>query len=221
MNGYAFTLHGASLIACPSGALWWPETRTFVVSDLHLGKSERLARRWGQMLPPYETRDTLARLAGDIAALGPETVICLGDSFDDVQASAALDSADLRMLLGLMEGLRWIWIEGNHDPDPIHLGGQHMAQLYSAPLVFRHIANSGDRAEISGHYHPKARLNIGGHVMTQPCFLLDDDRVVMPAYGAYTGGLRCDDPVLSSLMNPQARAILTGRVARAIPMPRG
>jgi DNA ligase-associated metallophosphoesterase len=220
MNGYDFTLSGARLTARPSGALWWPDEGLLAVSDLHLGKSDRMARRGGALLPPYEVRETLARLAAEIAATGPRTVLCLGDSFDDLAAAGSLDPADSAELSRLMAGRRWIWVEGNHDPGPVPIGGTHLADYRLGPLIFRHIAEPGAQGEISGHYHPKARLSLRGQAISRPCFLIDAARVILPAFGAYTGGMRCDDPALTALIGPQALAVLTGPAARAIPMPR-
>ncbi|ALG89721.1 MAG: metallophosphoesterase [Confluentimicrobium sp.] len=216
MNGFDFTLNGADLAALPSGALWWAAERLLAVSDLHLGKSERLARRGGTMLPPYEVRDTLARLEADIAATRPAAVLCLGDTFDDLTAMENLPEQEALWLTRLMAGRRWIWIEGNHDPGPTSFGGTHLAELRLPPLTFRHIAAPGAAAEVSGHYHPKARL--GG--LSRPCFLIDAARVILPAYGTYTGGLRSDDAALCALMDDRAIAVLTGKAAHAIPMPR-
>lgn len=219
MNGHDFTLAGARLTARGSGALWWAEARLLVVSDLHLGKSERLARRGGPMLPPYETRDTLARLQAECRALEPRTVVCLGDSFDDNAAAAGLAEDAVMWLTRLMAGRRWVWIEGNHDPGPVDLGGTHLAELPEAPLVFRHIAQGGSSGEVSGHYHPKATVHARGRQVTRACFLYDSDRVVMPAFGTYTGGLRCTDPALTGLMRAEAKAVLTGPHPAVIPMP--
>lgn len=220
MTGYDFTLAGVRLTARPSGALWWPAEGLLAVSDLHLGKSERLARRGAALLPPYETRETLARLAAEIAATDPRTVLCLGDSFDDLAAAGRLDAADSADLARLMAGRRWLWVEGNHDPGPVEIGGTHLAEYRLAPLTFRHIADPEAQDEVSGHYHPKARLSLGGQAVSRPCFLIDAARVILPAFGTYTGGLRSDDPALEALMGRKALAVLTGPAARAIPMPR-
>ncbi|SMX44034.1 ligase-associated DNA damage response endonuclease PdeM [Actibacterium lipolyticum] len=220
MSGFEFSLNGAVLTALPSGALWWAEPRVLTVSDLHLGKSERIARRGGTMLPPYEVRDTLARLEADIEATAAQTVICLGDTFDDLSAMENLPDAETQWLMRLMAGRRWIWIEGNHDPGPTAFGGTHLAELHQSPLTFRHIAAPSAKAEVSGHYHPKARLSAQGAALSRPCFLIDKQRVIMPAYGTYTGGLRTDEKVLAALMGPKALAVLTGKTAYAIPMPR-
>ncbi len=126
---HTLTLGPATLHALPSGALHWPAQGLLVVSDLHLGKAARLARRGGALLPPYETRATLEKLDADIARTAPGQVICLGDSFDDLAAGAELDEADTIWLSRLMAGRNWTWIEGNHDPGPLSLGGTHRAKL--------------------------------------------------------------------------------------------
>ncbi len=213
---HALSFQGETLHMLPTGALHWPARQMLVVSDLHLGKSERLARRGGTLLPPYETRATLARLDSDLDATRASEVICLGDSFDDDVAANEMDEADRLWLTRLMAGRDWTWITGNHDPGPVSIGGTHRAERHMRPFTFRHIAAPGESAEISGHYHPKARL--AGR--SRPCFLADTARIILPAYGTYTGGLWCDDIALTSLMTPNALAILTGPRALAIPMPR-
>jgi len=218
MNAHPFPLAGARLAALPSGALWWADGGLLAVSDLHLGKSERLARRGGTLLPPYDTTETLARLEADIAAWDPRLVVCLGDSFDDDAAARALPPGAEDRLLRLMSGRRWTWIPGNHDPGPAGLPGTHLAELRHGPLVFRHIARPEATAEVSGHYHPKARLCLGGRRIARPCFLVDSARAILPAFGAYTGGLPSDAPVLDALMRADAIAILTGARATALPM---
>ncbi|MFW5654520.1 MAG: ligase-associated DNA damage response endonuclease PdeM [Roseicyclus sp.] len=214
------TFRGETLCALASGALHWPARSILVVSDLHLGKSERCVRRGGALLPPYDGLETLDRLAADIALTDPETVLCLGDSFDDLSAASALDAGTEARLGALMAGRRWIWIEGNHDPGPIGIGGTYLRQVTEGALVFRHIAEPGATGEVSGHYHPKARLVTRRGAVTRRCFLVDGIRVILPAYGTYTGGLRCDRPELSALMDTSARAILLGRPPVEIPMPR-
>ena len=215
MTAYAFTLAGAALLARPSGALHWPAMGLLVVSDLHLGKSERLARRGGSLLPPYETRETLSRLDADLDSTAAQRVICLGDSFDDLAASSAMDTSDQLWLTRLMAGRDWTWIEGNHDAGPVEIGGTHRAEVTLAPLTFRHIATTNARDEVSGHYHPKLRLGGRSH----RCFLLDAHRLILPAYGTYTGGLRAEDPALAPLMGKGALAILTGKAAIPVPLP--
>lgn len=213
IGAYNFHFCDLEILALPQAALWIPHHRTLCVSDLHLGKSDRIARRSGRMLPPYETRATLEKLAALIDALNPAIVICLGDSFDDIDAAQSLNEADHLQLATLKAGRDWIWIEGNHDPGPVDLGGQHLASYRLGPVTFRHSA-SAEKAEISGHYHPKCGVGTG---TARPAFLIDTDRIIMPAFGAYTGGLRTSSPVLRNLMAPDALAILTGR--KAIPVP--
>lgn len=220
MTGYNFSIAGANLTALGSGALWWGDAQLLVVSDLHLGKSERIARRGGASLPPYETRDTLTRLAADLAQHNPRTVVCLGDSFDDLAASQALPEQERQWIFRLQAGRRWVWIEGNHDPGPVEFGGDHLAELTAPPLTFRHIAQAGQSGEISGHYHPKARINLRGRSITRAAFLIDKNRVILPAYGTYTGGLDAHMPVLCDLMLEGAIAVLTGATPTPVPMPR-
>ena len=220
MNGYDLSLNGEALTALPSGALWWPSQTLLCVSDLHLGKSERMARRGGSQLPPYETRDTLDRLANDLEVTGARQVVCLGDSFDDLGAAMALPDAEKLQIARLQAGRNWIWIEGNHDPGPVEFGGAHKAELALGPLVFRHIAQPDTLGEISGHYHPKAHVRTRAKTITRAAFLADVSRVILPAYGTYTGGLSSHDPVFDPLFGPDALAILTGRNALAVPMPR-
>lgn len=220
MNFHAFTFAGATLHALGSGALFWPDEALLVVSDLHLGKSERIARRSRQLLPPYETRDTLQRLREAITATQPKTVMCLGDSFDDLQAGEAFSQPDTDTLSALMAGRQWIWIEGNHDPGPLDFGGTHLAAHQMGGINFRHIAMPGAAAEVSGHYHPKVSLPVRGRSVSRPSFLVSEARLILPAFGTYTGGLRSTDDAIGALMGPDAYAIMTGVTPHAVPMPR-
>lgn len=220
MHGYQFSLGSARLTALPSGALWWSEEGLLCVSDLHFGKSARFARLRGQMLPPYENRDTLERLERDILKLNPAQVICLGDSFDDMKALDEMDDSDHMWLTCLMAGRRWTWIEGNHDPGPVGIGGVHRAEQTLRDLTFRHIADPDKSLEISGHFHPKAQISAKGRSLSRPCFLIDAKRVILPAFGTFTGGLRSDAAVLQEIMSPSAIAVLCGTKAQAMPMKR-
>ena len=220
MNFVEFNLAGTELRALPSGALHWPAQRLLCVSDLHLGKAERHARRGGALLPPYEVHDTMQRLQDDIEATVPGTVVCLGDSFDDTDAAEAVSAELSTWLARLQAGRQWIWIAGNHDPAPVEISGSQLAEYRLSELTFRHIAEPGAHGEVSGHYHPKASLAARGHSVSRPAFLVDSDRLILPAYGTYTGGLRSRSDTLTKLMKPDARAILTGRPMATIPMPR-
>lgn len=214
MNGHAFTLAGAAVVARPSGTLWWPGAQLLAVADLHLGKAERLARQGAGLLPPYEVADTLARLEAEIAALRPATVVALGDSFDDAAAGAGLAGEARDWLARLMAGRRWVWIAGNHDPGPPDLGGMPCAEWREGPLVFRHIAQPGATGEVSGHFHPKAR--VGG--LSRPCFVLDPARVILPAFGTFTGGLAVDAPAFAPLVSGAACALLVGAPPILVPV---
>jgi DNA ligase-associated metallophosphoesterase len=216
MNGPTIPFAGETLELLPSGALFWPVRRMLIVSDLHLGKSERIARRGGTLLPPYETTETLSRLGDDIQRTKATCILCLGDSFDDTAAAEALDDTHRATLATLQAGRRWLWVEGNHDPGPLDLGGTHLAQHREGPITFRHIAATHcEIGEISGHYHPKAKIARA----TRPCFLTDGHRLILPAYGTYTGGLAWTAPVLRALLADRATAYLTGHRIIAVPVP--
>ena len=219
MNSPRVVLAGAVLTPLASGALWWEEARLLCVSDLHLGKCLRPARGGGPVLPPYETVDTLTRLDADLAARRAETVVCLGDSFDDDLAAGEIGEETALWLARMQAGRRWIWIEGNHDAGRGAPGGTHLAEHREGPIVFRHIARAGAEAEVSGHWHPKASVSGRAGRVTRPCFLHDGLRAILPAYGTYTGGLRWTDPVFARLLGPGARAILTGPVPLELPLP--
>ncbi|MBV2358814.1 ligase-associated DNA damage response endonuclease PdeM [Thalassococcus sp. CAU 1522] len=220
MNKFTFSFAGSELSALASGGLFWPAQDLLVVSDLHFGKAARFSAVGGSALPPYETRETLTRLEKDLSETGARQVICLGDSFDAPGIETALPEDDLLWISRLMAGRRWTWIAGNHDPAPLGLAGSHRSEMSVGPLVFRHIAKAGATGEVSGHYHPKARITARGRAISRPCFLIDEARLILPAYGHFTGGLWSDSTVLCALMAPEARAILTGKTLFEIPMPR-
>jgi uncharacterized protein len=215
MNNVDFPLCGTTLTALPSGAIWDKGSGLLCVSDLHLGRSDRVARTAGPLLPPYENRATLDRLAADIDQTGARTVICLGDSFDDLAGAGSLDEDCQSRLLGMHAGRRWIWIEGNHDPGPVDLGGSHLAEVRLGGLTYRHQAQAGAVGEVSGHYHPK--LALAG--AARRCILFDAARCILPAYGAYTGGMSALDPVVRGLFAERAFAVLTGKRAVLSPLP--
>ena len=218
MNTLSFEFAGVELIAHGSGALFWPASELLVVSDMHLGKSDRIARRSGQLLPPYETQDTLERLHKVVHHFAPKTVICLGDSFDDIDASASLDDFVIDRITQLQAGRQWVWIEGNHDPGPLNLGGTHKTKFALHPLTFQHIASQNGTNEVSGHYHPKVSLQVKGRTISRPAFLVDNRRLILPAFGTFTGGLSASKPPLSNLMSEDSTAILTGQKPHQIPL---
>lgn len=217
--GQEVNINGCLVVARSSGVLWWPAERLLCVSDLHLGKSERMARRSAALLPPYETTETLARLSAEIADLDPVRVVCLGDSFDDDACIAALASADRSRLLAMAQNRDWIWIAGNHDRGTAAPGGRCAAEFEVGGLVFRHEALvHATPGEISGHFHPKIRIRARGVTIVRRCFVTDGARLMLPAFGAYTGGLWCDHPAIDALFSGNARAILTGAPCMAVPL---
>lgn len=215
MTSGDFSFCGETLTALSSGGLWWEGRKTLVVSDLHLGKSQRIARRGGTLLPPYDSAETLSRLADDITALRPHSVVSLGDSFDDPQAISELGDSETQ-LRALMAGREWIWVEGNHDPGAVSLGGQTVSEISLPPFVFRHIG--GDTAaEISGHWHPKASVSLRHRRITCSCFVMDQHRLVLPAYGSFTGGLSVHHPKMQALFATPPQVLLTRAPERIIP----
>jgi DNA ligase-associated metallophosphoesterase len=177
------------LAADAAGALYWPEHELLAVADLHLEKGSSFARR-GVLLPPYDTAATLVRLAMLIARYAPRVVVALGDSFHDGGGPARLADTDRATLKGLQRGRDWIWITGNHDPEPAEgIGGRFLASFTQGGLTFRHEPAENATAEIAGHLHPVARVVRRGRAVSRRCFAADGARVVMPAFGAYAGGL--------------------------------
>ena len=187
-----------TFVADLSGALFWQEQRLLVVSDLHLEKGSSFATR-GVLLPPYDTVATLGRLAAVIARHDPRMVVALGDSFHDRDAHERLSVADRDALSAMQAQRDWIWISGNHDPAlPPDLGGVVASEVAIGPIVFRH-EPTGAAGEIAGHLHPKARVAARGRSMERRCFASDGERAVMPAFGAYTGGLSIRDPAFTKI----------------------
>jgi DNA ligase-associated metallophosphoesterase len=199
------------LVPDPSGALHWPEEQALVVADLHLEKGSSFARR-GMLLPPYDTAATLTRLAQLIDRYAPRRVIALGDSFHDNDGPTRLAPADRATLDSLQRGRDWLWIAGNHDPAPSErIGGDLAAVLALGPLVFRHEPSCGEAAgEIAGHLHPTARVAVRGRSIGRRCFAADSRRLVMPAFGAYAGGLNVRHRAFAGLFDQSFVAHLLG-----------
>jgi DNA ligase-associated metallophosphoesterase len=186
---HSLAVAGVELAADAAGALYWPEHGLLALADLHLEKGSSFARR-GVLLPPYDTAATLARLAALIAHYAPRVVVALGDSFHDGGGPARLADTDRATLKGLQRGRDWVWIAGNHDPDPAEgIGGRFLAAFTHGGLTFRHEPTESGTAEIAGHLHPVARVVRRGRAVSRRCFAADSGRVVMPAFGAYAGGL--------------------------------
>jgi DNA ligase-associated metallophosphoesterase len=192
------TIAGVSLVADLSGALFWESERLLVVSDLHLEKGSNYAAR-GVLLPPYDTVATLSRLSAVIARHDPRTVIALGDSFHDRGAHQRLSVPDREAIAALQARREWIWISGNHDPaPPSELGGVVASEVAVGLIAFRH-EPTGAAGEIAGHLHPKARVTMRGRTLERRCFASDGMRAIMPAFGAYTGGLNIRDAAFARI----------------------
>jgi uncharacterized protein len=209
-------LAGVTLAADPAGALYWPEEKLLVVADLHLEKGSAFAAR-GVLLPPYDTATTLARLARLIERYMPHIVVALGDSFHDGGGPSRMSDISRTALKALQRGRDWVWIAGNHDPDPAeNIGGRFAAVLARGALTFRHepSARQSD-GEIAGHLHPQARVARRGRAVSRRCFASDGRRLVMPAFGAYAGGLNVRDRAIVSLFGAlsfTAHMLGTGRL---------
>lgn len=204
-NGEAYSLahsevRGVATIYDPCGALYLPDLHMLVVSDLHLEKGSSFARR-GQLIPPYDTAATLDMLATVIARYQPRTVISLGDSFHDAKASERLPSLYAIRLKSMMQRRDWFWITGNHDPErPADLPGDCVEELAIGPLIFRHEpSRTKAQGEVAGHLHPAARIIRRGRSVRRPCFASDGERLIMPAFGAYTGALNVLDRAFRGL----------------------
>jgi DNA ligase-associated metallophosphoesterase len=200
-------------VACSldlSGALYMADEATLVVADLHFEKGSSLARR-GSMLPPYDTRTTLLALAAVVGRYSPRRVIALGDSFHDLGGPDRLDPADAESLRALQAGRDWVWIAGNHDPLlPETLGGDVADQVSVHGLVLRHEPTAGEACELAGHLHPVGKVVRRGGGVRRRCFVTDGARCVMPAFGAYAGGLNVCDPVFAPLFPKGFTAHLIG-----------
>lgn len=211
----AVIVNGQKLTTLPSGALWWQDREILIVADLHLEKGSSLARH-GSMLPPYDSADTLHRLAAEMSRVKPRQVIALGDSFHDHDGPARLSAPDKGTLGELVGSTDWLWITGNHDPAPHGpWGGSIVEEIVIGGLAFRHNAEDGNGVgEISGHFHPKAAVMTRTRRYTARCFVSDGRRLIVPAFGSYTGGLDVFDPAITRLLAPDFWAYLTapGRV---------
>lgn len=193
---------GAALVIDPAGVLYWPEQGTLVVADLHLEKGSSFARR-GMLLPPYDTGATLGRLAQLVHRYAPRLVVTLGDSFHDGDGPGRILAADRAALAAMQRGRDWLWIAGNHDPDPVDgLGGRCASELAIGPIVFRHApTRKAPDGEIAGHLHPVARVSLRGRAISRRCFASDGRRMVLPAFGAYAGGLNVRDRAFAGLFD--------------------
>jgi DNA ligase-associated metallophosphoesterase len=214
-----FEFAGEELRLGSGRALHWPREQALLLADLHLEKASFFAGH-GQMLPPYDSRETLGRIADALRETGARRVFCLGDNFHDSAGAARLEDHAAGMLAALVRAVDWVWIVGNHDAglDKI-AGGSVVAEAEVAGLLLRHRAHRGEtRPELSGHYHPRLTLAARGRRIARPCAVASESRLVLPAFGALTGGMSAADPAILAALQP-ARAIdalvpAAGRLAR-------
>jgi DNA ligase-associated metallophosphoesterase len=205
-------LAGERLMLDPDGAVFWSARRLLVVADLHLKKGSAAATR-GSLLPPSDTRATLDRLAALLRRWRPETVVALSDSFHDAKGAGRLHPQDQARLATMAAATSFVWVIGNHDPAPPEgVGGAWAEEVRLGPLLFRHQGTAGPvRGEICGHHHPKAQIPTRGTTVTRPCFVFDSRRLMLPAFGAYTGGLDVRDLAIARLFPRGGRVFLLGR----------
>ena len=194
-----------------SGALYWRKESALLVADLHLEKSSLYAKH-GQMLPPYDSRETLERVAEAIRETGARRVFTLGDNFHDGDGSSRLEPHAAGMLSALTRAVDWVWITGNHDPHmEAEAGGAIAEELEVSGMILRHQAKRGElRPELSGHYHPRLQLHVRKRFIRRPCVVVSQsevggDRMILPAFGALTGGMDAEDPAILNAMQPAER----------------
>lgn len=190
-------------------ALFWPDRRALIVADLHLEKASWFAMR-GQMLPPHDTIATLDRLTALLVRTGAREVWCLGDNFHDAGGAARMPDEARTRLRQMTDAVRWCWITGNHDEHlPDGIGGTILPDAVVDGLILRHRADPDERrAELSGHFHPKHRAAARGRSVSRPCFVISASKMILPAFGAFTGGLASDHPEIRVAVGPEASAIV-------------
>ncbi|MGZ8363370.1 MAG: ligase-associated DNA damage response endonuclease PdeM [Caulobacteraceae bacterium] len=204
---------GATATLRCSGALWIEAERALVFADLHFEKGSSYAAR-GQMLPPYDTRETLARVAAEAAAMQPHTLVMLGDAFHDCAAEDRICREDAETLIAIARGRTLIWVVGNHDPKPPEsLPGDSAEEVRMGGLLLRHepAASDAPAGETAGHLHPCARVASRGRSVRRRCFVTDGHRLLLPAFGAYAGGLSVRDWAIASLFRPAPLVAVLGR----------
>ncbi len=213
---------GEHLLLDPAGFLVWPAQSLLAVADLHFEKGTAAAAQ-GQLVPPWDTTNTLARLSAAVALYQPSTIVAVGDSFHDAQAATRLSPADHATLEALTHRARFIWIHGNHDPHPPEGLLGHSADIFTAgPITFRHQTDPATQGEISGHFHPKARVQTRATTIARPCFMVDRSRIMLPSFGAYTGGLDILAPAITRHFPAGGHAFLLGETRLftfAVPAP--
>ena len=200
-----FSFAGEELLLTSGQALYWPRERALLVADLHLEKASFYAR-FGQLLPPYDSRETLGRVADAVMQTGARRVFCLGDNFHDTDGAARLESHAAGMLEALTRATDWVWVSGNHDLGNVPCGTA-IDELEVAGLILRHEALAEEtRPELSGHFHPKLKVTARGRRVVRPCAVASERKLILPAFGALTGGMDAADPAIIAAMQP-ARAV--------------
>jgi DNA ligase-associated metallophosphoesterase len=200
---------GHSFVPLAEAALLWPARQALLVADLHFEKASWYAAR-GQMLPPYDSVETLSRLQALVAATGARELWCLGDSFHDLDGAARMPARARAMLDELMRAVEWTWVAGNHDPllDAV-IGGRIVDEVEIDGVLLRHeAARDETRPEISGHFHPKLRITVRGRRIARRCFVHTDRKLILPAFGALTGGLDATDPAIIHAVGRPAQALV-------------
>ena len=206
---------GDEWLLTTSRALYWPRERALLVADLHLEKGSFFAKH-GQFVPPYDSRETLERVALAIRETGARRVITLGDNFHDSAGSTRLEDHACGMLEALTKAVDWVWITGNHDPDmEARCGGTLVEEIEVGGMILRHRAKKGEtRPELSGHYHPRLQLKVHRRHIRRPCAVVSANdgpdgrpsgRMILPAFGAYTGGMPANDPAILKALQPADR----------------
>ncbi len=208
---------GKEFLTQSDGALYWPERRAVLVADLHFEKASWFARI-GQFLPPYDSLATLQALEKVVNETGATTLYCLGDSFHDRFGCDRLPAQARDLLTGLTARLDWVWITGNHDSGFIdHCGGRIVEELSVDGIMLRHEADCGDpQPEMSGHFHPKLRLQMRGRHVSRRCFVASATKLILPAFGSLTGGLDAHHPEIVKKVGIGASALVpvTDRLLR-------
>lgn len=204
-----FSFAGQTLCALPEGALYWPDRRALIVADLHFEKASWFAAG-GQMLPPYDSLATLTALAALVERTQPRELWCLGDSFHDSEGCDRLPDAARAALAALTGALRWVWITGNHDAALSgDIGGEIVEEAEVDGLLLRHEAEPAEtRPELSGHFHPKLRVRLRGRHVARRCFVATPAKLILPAFGALTGGLDAQHPEIVRAVGRGAEALI-------------